>query len=631
MSIKSYKYVKFGENFHIEFDWDSGNDIREYIVQLDYQLTRVESNKQLYNIQDRYGLIVKEVINSKSLNNNQKKSLMTILYKMIAYTRDIKCGKGEYKLSYALLAVLAHMNLDFNGVSTLDMAKNALYFFVHSNNSSYSYGSWKDIKYFCNFWIQYGYDLDSTILSFAFSLIAKQIYDDFQIIYNYNYNNSIEKPKISFASKWVPREKSKYGYLYELITMHYFTYNNYRVAIKNKQFESDVVVKRITKEHKKLFRQTVSMLNKYLNTTQIHQCNNQWDNIDFKKVSSITYFKQMKSFLKLTDKSKNKRENRMRCSINFKKHMLDLHSNKTRYISPYEFVKMGIKLLDKDNDNTDVILLNILWEKNKDYYKVKNHNIIPIIDMTHNMELNKCVPLYSSIGLGIRISELSQQKNTILTISENPTVILFDKGDLFLDKLRKIFTVLENNNISFGVDGNIYYTINLLLQNCILNNISQYQMDMMNIVILSDMQTNDIINKNTNEVDIFKCINEKIADRFNEAGKKTIDTGYICPHIVYWNMRQTYGFPYNSSKDTNISVMSGLNFNNLNDLCLNIENSRYYKKNIAMLLKEKERNNVILHKSCIKKTKGYLSRWEKLQKKLNIERYKRMEKIFENI
>jgi len=625
-----YKYVKFGENFHIEFDWDSGNDIREFIIQFDYQLTRTETYSQIYNIQKKYRIILNEIVESKTLNNKQKKELFVAMYKLVAYTRDIKRGKGEYKLSYALISTLAHINLEFNGISTMDMAKNALYYFVYPLNKkdTHPYGSWKDIKYFCDFWIENEYDLESSILAFAFGLISQQIHNDFKIICDYKFNSNVENPTISLAAKWVPREKSKFGYLYDSIVMHYFTYSNY---IQQKSAGSNetgnIVVKNVTNEHKKLFRQITSLLNKYLKTTQIFQCNNEWDKINFSKVTSITHFKQKNAFLKTTNKNGVTNKGKIKCAINYKKYILQTNGNKTNYVSPYDFVKQGMKLLHKDKNDTDVILLNILWEKNKEYHKMKKYNILPIIDMTYNMELNKNVPLYSAMGLGIRISELSHQKNTIITISEKPVVVVFNDTDLFMDKLKKIFNVLDECNISFGVDGNIYHSFNLLLQNCILNKMPQKQISAMNIVILSDMQTSEIVDDNTTEHDMFKCLNEKIVDKFNDAGKKSIGESYKCPHIMYWNMRSTNGFPYNSSTKTNISLISGMNFNNLRDMGANIENSVYYKKQKYMLKSSKERN-IIIHKSCKNNQKDLNRRWENFQKKLGLNRYKRMETIF---
>ena len=46
------------------------------------------------------------------------------------------------------------------------------------------------------------------------------------------------------------------------------------------------------------YRQTISNINKKLETTQIYQCDHRWSEIDFeKKVTSITLRKQSKAFL----------------------------------------------------------------------------------------------------------------------------------------------------------------------------------------------------------------------------------------------------------------------------------------------------------------------------------------------
>ena len=103
-----------------------------------------------------------------------------------------------------------------------------------------------------------------------------------------------------------------------------------------------------------------------------------------------------------------------------------------------------------------------------------------------------------------------------------------------------------------GVEGNLYNSLNIILQECIFNAMSQNQIDLMNIVILSDMQTDLYIGKNSTDIDLFKCITEKIYDKFKETGYKSIGKAYYAPHIIYWNMRNTNGFPYNSSKNDNL-------------------------------------------------------------------------------
>ena len=276
----------------------------------------------------------------------------------------------------------------------------------------------------------------------------------------------------------------------------------------------------------------------------------------------------------------------------------------------------------------EIIMLNIQWEKHKDLFRYENHNIIPIIDLTHNMELYNNTPLYTVLGLGIRLSEISYHKNTLITISQKPLLIKFNESDMFMDKLKKIFYSFEKENISMGVEGNLYNSLNIILQECIFNAMTQNQIDLMNIVILSDMQTDLNIRKNSTDIDLFKCITEKIYDKFKETGYKSIGKAYYAPHIIYWNMRNTNGFPYNSSKNDNISVLSGYSFNTIYDLITNIKGSFNYKKYQPNMLKEKKEEKIIKHISCIKKySNTNNTRWEKLQKKLNITRYNFMESI----
>ena len=80
------------------------------------------------------------------------------LYRMIGHTRDIIMGKGEYTLAYLQIAVWYEFYPE--------AAMYALERCVHpppcdyegekqgsskSNSHSHQYGSWKDIKYFCQF------------------------------------------------------------------------------------------------------------------------------------------------------------------------------------------------------------------------------------------------------------------------------------------------------------------------------------------------------------------------------------------------------------------------------------------------------------------------------------------------
>ena len=82
--------------------------------------------------------------------------------------------------------------------------------------------------------------------------------------------------KISNVAKWVPREKNKrFGWLYPILAKKF----------NDKVWDSKY------KNNKKLFkafREVLSSLNKYLQTVEIYQTNNDWELIDFNKVSVTT-------------------------------------------------------------------------------------------------------------------------------------------------------------------------------------------------------------------------------------------------------------------------------------------------------------------------------------------------------
>jgi hypothetical protein len=85
-----------------------------------------------------------EVKNANDVDSRKNaKHYLCILYKMIGQTRDIIDGKGEYNLTYMMI----YAWYDFYP----DLAKFILYNLVISETGDHPYGSWKDMKYFCNY------------------------------------------------------------------------------------------------------------------------------------------------------------------------------------------------------------------------------------------------------------------------------------------------------------------------------------------------------------------------------------------------------------------------------------------------------------------------------------------------
>jgi hypothetical protein len=144
-----------GENNRLQYNWS--DDIKQQIVQLHFQLVRdppYTGEKDRFTAVDKFEEIYKKIY-VNAFNNYDKigeVSLLNVLHRLVAFTRDIVEGKGEYMLSYDLVYRISKYNVI--------MAQRIVYFFVnnltHAYNSSYphesyqAYGSWKDIKYMWN-------------------------------------------------------------------------------------------------------------------------------------------------------------------------------------------------------------------------------------------------------------------------------------------------------------------------------------------------------------------------------------------------------------------------------------------------------------------------------------------------
>ena len=133
------------------------------------------------------------------------------------------------------------------------------------------------------------------------------------------YNNKQRfSPIIGFAAKWAPREKSKqFNWIFnELAVRFHKIFNN--VGVQSKNFYK--------KKHNKInkfFRKVLTTLNKHIDTVQIKQCSNEWDKIDFNKVSLTTKRLQHNAFLNIDKTGKHDVLYTMRsvAACNFNEHI----------------------------------------------------------------------------------------------------------------------------------------------------------------------------------------------------------------------------------------------------------------------------------------------------------------------
>lgn len=285
---------------------------------------------------------------------------------IIFYTRDISHGRGQRDLTYAMIVSLYRKNPDLAACALRRCASK--------------YGSWCDIKYFCRYVSMSDDLLKDEMIDGAIDIIINQLridYKNWTGALSDNLDNlrttsrPIGREILSYAAKWVPREKSAMGWLFDRIVERWADGSHYN------------------SRYKREFRKMVSELNRELGTVEIKQCSGEVHDIMYENVPIGALVSQYRSFSNL--EVYPKRDGSGSGSRSFEHICKNL-------------VKIALSVNDGKYDD----MLNHIWSKNKSNYSSKN--IIPIVDISaSNGDWNH------AIGLGILIAQNSSHGRIILS------------------------------------------------------------------------------------------------------------------------------------------------------------------------------------------------------------------------
>lgn len=331
-------------------------ELQEKINQFDIQCVRTDEKgvAALSIILDGF---LSELSINEEQNREKRKDLLTTLYKMIGKTRDIQGGKGEYTLSYMMIwtwykfyprmAALALFLFVFNS-NHLYMMFSIADIGIVDQNDQIPYGSWKDIKYFCDYAKKQGATTDHDLIKSCILFINSQLHLDDEGLQNGH--------PISLAGKWAPRESSdKFGWLFEPLATNYF--EHYMQSAK-----TDLSKTKALKKCKAQYRTLCTKLNYYLDTIQIKQAANTWSKIDHSKTTYITMARQRKVFLNQTKDGDKRSDNpdRVKCAENLRSYLVSLENegeepkNKNgiadneRYIVLEQLIRAALVYTDED-------------------------------------------------------------------------------------------------------------------------------------------------------------------------------------------------------------------------------------------------------------------------------------------
>lgn len=506
--------------------------LKEFFVQFYFQCV-LSSNIQ--ELEKKFELLLLESFNINYSKNFPNIDFSQYVVKLCLHNRDIQNGKGLTQTTYMMLNTMTYYCYE-KEMLPRDIILKILKGFVVSkfneDTKSYvhPYGSWKDIKYFLEyFWKNTSYEYVTVDKSGIIEEIIREIYIP-QMVHD-RKNMSIQKP-ISLCGKWLPRESGQFKQLARQIAIQYHK-EVYRVSEKN------------VKMYKK-YRQLISKYNHYLDTTQIHMTGKTWDQINFEHVTSKTLFLNKESFLNVKHIDEEHRHicrnNYLQFISNKEKNGNYLKNNNT--VMPHVLVRNVLQNFYKIPDDESIALLNMQWnglmKTMEDSNFTQKGNCYPCIDVSPSMMSDNGVPLQCAIGLGLACAHLYKH-NRAFTFSSEPEWIQYDPTENFVDR------VYKTRNSGWGSTTNIHSLFKKILDTCLASEnkkVPQSEIDKTCLIIFSDMQFD--CHETQSEEELFCAIRRE----YKNAGYDNI------PFLVFWNLRTTNTFP-TIEKNKNMIQLSG--------------------------------------------------------------------------
>lgn len=522
-----------GEKGHSQYDWtdDSSKSFsyfEETIQQISFQLVRTKTPKTVI---DKYRDLLGALKARLEQGVEKCREYIIILIKLCAQTRDIENGKGECSLAY-------HMVLAIGDVFP-HICPHLFERFVIleiDGKSVHPYGSWKDVKYFSQLCREKS---QLKMNSFIPNLVNGQLKKD------------ETRPAPSLLAKWIPREGSKYGWMFETLACDYF--KNYMDTATTPEQK-----RKATTLCKMKYRKLVSSLNKKLDTTQIKQCAEQWKDIKPEKVTSVTLFRNKKAFLNINKKGEKRSydHDRESCAYNFEEFLEDAKQGKVevkgKRIGLADFAKEALEIISKSRYTklqSESDMLNLQWQSNS----LQNgplDNMVAMVDVSGSMDGD---PIHAAISLGIRVAEKSKLGKRVMTFTSQPKWVNLTGIDNYIDMVAKLKDSDWGNNTNFAA------ALEMILEVIVAQKMTIAEVKEITLVIFSDMM---IDSGDKNYTSMYGMIESKYAS----AGMKVHGEPYTPPHIIFWNLRSTHGFP-NLSKQKNTSMLSGFSPLLLNLFC----------------------------------------------------------------
>jgi hypothetical protein len=569
--------MEIGSTNQFPYLYPPTNDIKyfeENIVLCYYNITRHQDTKEFADFFDHLlGSLKKEI----EMDSQSFFPYLCLLYRLLGQSRDCIMGKGEHEISYAMLAIW----YKYYPV----LAIFALHSFVKQMEENQPYGSWRDIKYFCDYLRKYTSQGEQhPFIHYCIQMMNTALYKDIHLwnqllsayfleIYNSTSMEdmeSIHKPlareHLSTVAKWVPRENKQFDWVHERLVNDWFETYHPEMELS-------------LSDRKMNYRKIVAKLNKDLDTTEIKLCSQKWDEIVPKNIPQLSLSKhqphlydnniQLNNYF--IEYTHSKYEKKI-CAQQFHNHFEQkffvktepTHLSRPTTIAVSQFIKEAYSIIKRQRRDIakysgshhyqlQIDVLNKKWfQLSSTIGLAPLKQFIPLVDFSFDMS-NQTEQFYTSIGLALLIGERSSYGKRILAIDNEPIWIqLQDCNDLF----SMVLTIYNHTNSYSRTHYNIEKAFDLILTSMVDTKMSYYHMSQLSIVLFD--------NQNHQTCDFQKTIIELFRTKGILYSPRKIPLPM--PRIIFWNIAETFSsfpFQYNIMNTFYISGLSTASFEQL--------------------------------------------------------------------
>lgn len=258
----------------------------------------------------------------------------------------------------------------------------------------------------------------------------------------------------------------------------------------------------------KTYRKTLVDLSK---TVEQKMCAKEWDTIEYGKLPSVASARYQKAFWR-NDKDR------------YDAYITALEKGEEKInagaVYPYDVIKSL-------NHGKAAVAVE-QWKALPDYLNGSNENILPVVDVSGSMMVNKvsnrvtsCMDVAISLGLYLSERNTGIFRDTFITFSGTPEMVTVS-GNLQqrYDQMRRA---------RWGMTTNLQLVFETILNAAVQHQVPAEGMPSM-LLILSDMEFDQCV-----------CIDTKVVTAMEMIEARYKTAGYKVPQIVFWNLNGRAG------------------------------------------------------------------------------------------